>query len=69
MQRFISTHPDEDHIHGLEHIDESNLGWNFYCVKNNVRKKDETTSFKRYKKLRDDTQRAFISIRGVLDIG
>ncbi|WP_448983983.1 hypothetical protein [Olsenella uli] len=64
IQRFISTHPDEDHIHGLEHIDKNNLGWNFYCVKNNVWKEDETASFKRYKKLRDDMQRAFYIHRG-----
>lgn len=64
IQRFISTHPDEDHIHGLEHIDDNGLGWNFYCVKNKVQKETETDSFKRYKKLRDDADRAYYIYEG-----
>lgn len=64
IQRFISTHPDEDHIHGLEYIDDNGLGWNFYCVKNRVNKGEETASFKRYKKLRDDSQRAYYICQG-----
>ncbi|MFD0898757.1 MULTISPECIES: ComEC/Rec2 family competence protein [Lactobacillaceae] len=54
--RFISTHPDEDHFHGLEDI--SNIE-NFYCVKNSVTKQDITPSFKAYSNLRDDENRAF----------
>lgn len=64
IQRFISTHPDEDHIHGLEHLDDAGLGWNFYVVRNNVPKDDETPSFKRYRKLHDDEQRAYYIYRG-----
>lgn len=64
IQRFISTHPDEDHIHGLEYIDDAGLGWNFYCVQNKVAKYDETDSFKRYKKLRDDSERAYYIYEG-----
>ena len=69
IQRFISTHPDEDHIHGLEYIDDNGLGWNFYCVENRVNKGEETegeetASFKRYKKLRDDSQRAYYICQG-----
>ena len=59
IQRFISTHPDEDHIHGLEYIDDNGLGWNFYCVKNNVDKEDETPSFRRYKLLRSHSERSY----------
>lgn len=64
IQRFISTHPDEDHIHGLEHIDDAGLGWNFYCVENNVSKEDETESFKRYKTLRNHPKRAYHISKG-----
>lgn len=31
--RFISTHPDEDHIHGLELLNKNLNITNFYCVK------------------------------------
>lgn len=64
IQRFISTHPDEDHIHGLEYIDDAGLGWNFYCVDNNVLKEDETQSFKRYKLLRDHAERSYHIFKG-----
>jgi len=59
--RFISTHPDEDHIHGLEYLDNSKSIVNFYCVKNGVTKSDETDSFKRYCKLRDSDKAFYIS--------
>jgi glyoxylase-like metal-dependent hydrolase (beta-lactamase superfamily II) len=40
--RFISTHPDEDHVLGLKHLD-GELGLlNFYCVNNNATKEDES---------------------------
>ena len=58
--RFISTHPDEDHINGLESLDDSQKIVNFYCVKNNVTKEDETNSFKRYCKLRDSDKAYFL---------
>lgn len=58
--RFISTHPDEDHIHGLESLDASNSIVNFYCVKNKVTKKDETSSFKKYCELRDSDKAYYI---------
>lgn len=64
IQRFISTHPDVDHIRGLEYIDDAGLGWNFYCVQNKVSKDDGTDSFKRYKKLRDDSERSYYIFRG-----
>lgn len=51
--RFISTHPDEDHIKGIETIDKKIGIDNFYCVENQATKDDETESFKHYCKLRD----------------
>ncbi|MCP8333547.1 hypothetical protein NMF97_17800 [Clostridioides difficile] len=53
ITRFISTHPDEDHIKGIEYLDERINIKNFYCVKNNATKEDESESFKKYKELRD----------------
>jgi beta-lactamase superfamily II metal-dependent hydrolase len=53
INRFISTHPDEDHIQQLDYLDDQMPIINFYCVKNETAKKDETTGFKRYCKLRD----------------
>lgn len=59
ITRFISTHPDEDHISGLEYLDE-NIGIvNFYCVENSATKKKESDSFKHYCSLRDDTKKHF----------
>src|SRR5918994_675805 len=51
--RFISTHPDQDHIAGIEDLDDEGLIPNFYVVRNESTKEDETASFKRYCKLRD----------------
>jgi beta-lactamase superfamily II metal-dependent hydrolase len=62
--RFISTHPDEDHLLGLEYLD-GELGLlNFYCVKNSVQKEDESDDFKHYCSLRD-SDKAFYIYRGV----
>lgn len=58
--RFISTHPDEDHIQGLDYLD-SKIGIiNFYCVDNNATKSQETESFKKYKELRDSEKAYYI---------
>ena len=51
IKRFISTHPDEDHIQGIEELDDITIP-NFYCVENNATKEDESESFKKYKELR-----------------
>lgn len=51
--RFISTHPDQDHLSGLKYLDEQIDIRNFYCVENNATKDDETEDFKHYCKLRD----------------
>lgn len=59
IKRFISTHPDEDHIHGLEYINKKWPILNFYCVKNEATKEESSDSFKEYCKLRDDSNKAF----------
>ena len=53
ITRFISTHPDQDHLMGLVALDDHIDILNFYVVKNSATKDDETDDFKRYKKLRD----------------
>lgn len=62
--RFISTHPDDDHIRGLTYLHENMPIINFYCVKNEATKADETDDFKQYCKLRDDTAKAFYLYQG-----
>ena len=64
IKRFISTHPDEDHIHGLKYLDDKIGILNFYCVANEATKDDETEDFKRYKELRDSEKKAFYIYRG-----
>lgn len=64
IHRFISTHPDQDHISGLTSYDECFHVLNFYVVENKVTKSEETEDFKHYKSLRDDTKKAFYLQRG-----
>lgn len=64
IHRFISTHPDEDHIQGLEYLNERWGIINFYCVKNEADKDDKSDAFKEYCKLRDDTDKAFYLYKG-----
>ena len=64
ISRFISTHPDQDHIEGLVHLDDRIKILNFYVVKNEATKDDETDDFKRYKTLRDHPSKAFHIKRG-----
>lgn len=61
--RFISTHPDEDHIRGLGTLDEKWKILNFYCVKNKADKDDKSDSFKKYCELRD-SDKAFYLHKG-----
>jgi beta-lactamase superfamily II metal-dependent hydrolase len=63
ITRFISTHPDEDHFHGLLYLDEQINILNFYCVKNSATKKIETPDFKKYCSFRD-SDKAFYLERG-----
>ena len=59
ITRFISTHPDQDHLQGLVKLDDRFEILNFYVVKNAATKTDETDDFERYKKLRDHSKKAF----------
>ena len=60
ITRFISTHPDDDHIKGIEYYDERSKIINFYCVENKVTKEKETDSFKKYCELRDSEKTFFL---------
>lgn len=61
IRRFISTHPDEDHIRGLDRLDEKISINNFYCVKNQATKDDVTDSFDKYCELRDSNKAFYIN--------
>ena len=61
ISRFISTHPDDDHIHGLKDLDDRINILNFYCVDNSATKPDEDDHFKHYKSLRDSDKAFNIS--------
>ncbi|WP_244476635.1 hypothetical protein [Methylobacterium sp. Leaf469] len=60
ISRFISTHPDEDHIEGLEYLDDRISIANFYVVKNKATKPDESVSFKHYCNLRDSDKSYYV---------
>ena len=60
IKRFISTHPDDDHILGLDYLDSKMPILNFYCVENQATKPDETTEFKKYCELRDSKKAFFL---------
>ncbi len=64
VTRFISTHPDEDHLVGLKELDKELKLTNFYCIKNQVTKEDESEDFKHYCALRD-SEKAFFIYQGV----
>lgn len=61
ITRFISTHPDEDHLQGLKYLDEKLGIVNFYCVKNEAIKDDESKDFKHYCSLRDGDHAYYVS--------
>jgi len=62
--RFISTHPDDDHIRGLSDLDNEMNLLNFYCVENEASKIDETVDFDKYCEFRDDAKKAFFLYQG-----
>lgn len=62
--RFISTHPDEDHIQKLDYLDDEMNFLNFYCVKNEATKDEETLIFTRYCELRDSEKKSFYLSKG-----
>lgn len=60
VTRFISTHPDQDHLSGLKHIDDVMGILNFYCVRNHVTKDEVTEDFEHYCDLRDSDKAFYI---------
>ncbi|AMK16682.1 ComEC/Rec2 family competence protein [Sphingobium sp. MI1205] len=64
ITRFICTHPDEDHFGGIERLDDAMPIVNFYVVKNQAVKDEDTVSFQRYCQLRDDPKKAFYIYKG-----
>jgi len=56
MKRFICTHPDQDHFGGIQWLDDEMPIHNFYVVKNQAIKDQETDSFIRYCQLRDSNK-------------
>jgi beta-lactamase superfamily II metal-dependent hydrolase len=59
LSRFISTHPDDDHIRGLKYLNGRLPIQNFYCVKNKATKPEMTPSFQEYCSLRDGDKACF----------
>lgn len=59
IKRFISTHPDEDHISGLKEYNDRFGIVNFYRVDNKANKDNPSEDFKEYCKLRDDSKHNF----------
>lgn len=60
VTRFISTHPDDDHIRGLECLDDAINILNFYCTKNWATKEDESDDFTHYRTLHDSNKAFYI---------
>ncbi len=60
IRRFISTHPDDDHIKGLVRLDDALGLLNFYVVKNKATKPDDTADFDRYCELRDSDKAFYV---------
>ena len=61
ITRFISTHPDEDHIRGIPEFCSTVGIINFYCVKNAATKSEETDNFEKYCALRDSEKVFYVS--------
>lgn len=59
ITRFISTHPDKDHLLGLYELDDAIEIINFYCVKNKI-SLDDGEDFNKYCELRDNDKHFFI---------
>jgi len=60
VTRVISTHPDQDHLQGLKYLDDNIDIRNFYCIKNDVIKEEETDDFNHYCELRDSDKSFYI---------
>lgn len=63
ITRFVSTHPDDDHIRGLEYLNQNMPVQNFYCVENGANKFHATNDFNQYCSLRD-SDKAYYLKRG-----
>jgi len=55
LNRFISTHPDKDHITGIKLFDEEIGINNFYCVENKIQT-ENSDDFKKYYELRNNSK-------------
>ena len=64
ITRFVSTHPDDDHICGFVYLDDQMNLVNFYCVENACAKDPRTQDFDRYCALRD-SEKSFKMQRGI----
>lgn len=60
IHRFISTHPDEDHILGIKNFRDKLGIANFYCVENEATKSEDTEDFEEYCDLRDGDKHYYI---------
>ena len=60
IHRFISTHPDEDHILGIKSFRDKVGIANFYCVENEATKNEYAEDFKEYCDLRDGDKHFYI---------
>ena len=58
ITRFISTHPDQDHIQGISYLFDQLRVTSFYCVKNAATKQVRTADFSRYRQLHNFTKKA-----------
>ena len=61
ITRFISTHPDEDHLQGIKYLDEKLGIVNFYCVENEAVKDNVTEDFVYYCSMRDGKHAYYVS--------
>ena len=60
ITRFISTHPDDDHIRRIEYFEDTVGISNFYCVENETTKNDGSKSFDKYCELRNSSKAFYI---------
>ncbi len=61
ITRFISTHPDDDHISGLNDFSKEVGIYNFYVVKNKATKNVKNDDFDKYCELRDGDKAFYLS--------
>ena len=62
FNRFLSTHPDKDHITGIKSLDDTITIDNFYSVSNNI-KSDNSEDFDKYCELRESDKFYPLSIK------